>query len=490
MAELSSNARKQQEDDIERLVKCRVRSEIEARKAAEATMKRAVHEARELKKELMIMRQEKEELKAESKKIVLTAATTPAPVVTKDDLQKKLNQEKTKRKELSTQLAQTQRELENAREQSDFHAAELTKQQRQSQDSTQRLQDEVQRRQKECEAQVDEIKKHKAAADEAKRKYQRVAKDKKEELQQLVDENAQLTKRCESLERLTDENVKLRRQLDKAKSHKGGVADEWQRKLDQREQAFLRQEQDNKRLVVEKQAEIESLAAERDALSEKIHELESDAVEMKKDFESRLQQEQARYQDLVTATKQLQERLLTLKEGGRAADKARLEAEARLVREVEMREAAEAAADAVESRTLKLEGQLQVAQDQLERIERALKSKGITLDYLLQHHGSSTTGSGNSHPRTETRRVKEHYEAGPEEPETLTPNSKEPRGTAKPKAAPVMSKSSTKTSLAMDTKPIKATIAGVKPLLTKSKVATARHSNQADREPTPERMRK
>ncbi|OWZ04545.1 hypothetical protein PHMEG_00023537 [Phytophthora megakarya] len=74
MSTLSANARKQKEDDIERLVKCRLRSEIEARKSVESTMKRAVQEARELKKELVLLRQEKEELRLAARK---HAVSTP-----------------------------------------------------------------------------------------------------------------------------------------------------------------------------------------------------------------------------------------------------------------------------------------------------------------------------------------------------------------------------------------------------------------------------
>ncbi|KAG3134673.1 hypothetical protein PC128_g26177, partial [Phytophthora cactorum] len=74
MSTLSANARKQKEEDIERLVKCRLRSEIEARKAVESTMKRAVQEARELKKELVLLRQEKEELRLAARKNVVSAA--------------------------------------------------------------------------------------------------------------------------------------------------------------------------------------------------------------------------------------------------------------------------------------------------------------------------------------------------------------------------------------------------------------------------------
>lgn len=62
---------------LQRLVKCRLRSEIEARKAVESTMKRAVQEARELKKELVLLRQEKEERARLPRRARAVVATSP-----------------------------------------------------------------------------------------------------------------------------------------------------------------------------------------------------------------------------------------------------------------------------------------------------------------------------------------------------------------------------------------------------------------------------
>ncbi|EEY54497.1 uncharacterized protein PITG_08156 [Phytophthora infestans T30-4] len=83
MSTLSTSARKQKEDDIERLVKCRLRSEVEARKAVESTMKRAVQETRELKKELVLLRQEKEELRLAARKNLLSASISSGKETTR-----------------------------------------------------------------------------------------------------------------------------------------------------------------------------------------------------------------------------------------------------------------------------------------------------------------------------------------------------------------------------------------------------------------------
>ncbi|GLD98439.1 hypothetical protein PINS_up007136 [Pythium insidiosum] len=354
-------------------------------------MKRAVQEARELKKELMLMRQEKEEQRSETRKATLAAATTPTPggVTTKEDLQKQLTKEKTKHKELQTEITRLQQALEETTAAAQQRETEWQRQVAEKEKDIEYARQETLQREHEARALQEELKKQRAATEDTKRKLQRATKEKKEELQRLLEENEQLAKRNEELQRHVDDAVKLRRQVDRAKEKQSSVAEEWQRKLEQREQAFLRQEEANRRELLERQQAMDAMQTECQSLRDRVTDLEGELAQQSGQHERRLRDEEKKRDDMLVAMAQLQERLLTLKDAGRAADRARLDAEARLAKETELREIAEAAADAVESRTSKLEQRLCHATEQLAQVERALQKKGITLDYLLKRGGTS-----------------------------------------------------------------------------------------------------
>ncbi|KAJ0412640.1 hypothetical protein ATCC90586_002270 [Pythium insidiosum] len=363
-------------------------------------MKRAVQEARELKKELMVMRQEKEELRSENRKATLTAATTPSPggVTTKEDLHKQLAQEKSKRKELRAEVTRLQQALDDASKAAEQRAVDAQHQVAKLENEVERARQETLQRDQEIRALQEEVKKQRAATEDAKRKLQRAIKDKKDEFQRLLDENEQLAKRNEELQRHVDDTTKLRRQVERAKEKQSSVVEEWQRKLEQREQAFLRQEETNRRELAERQEAMDALRVECQSLRHRIDQLEGELERQSGEHERRLRDEEKKRDDMMMAMAQQQERLLTLKDAGRAADRARLDAEARLAKEAELRETAEAAADAVESRMSNLEQQLSRATEQLAQVDRALQKKGITLEYLLKRVPGPSSNNGGTSP--------------------------------------------------------------------------------------------
>jgi hypothetical protein len=175
-----------------------------------------------------------------------------------------------------------------------------------------------------------------------------------------------------------------------------------------------------------------------------------------------------------------------LKEAGRVADRARLDAEARLAKAETLRETAEAAADAVESRAEKTESQLRDAKQQLEDVERALKKKGITIEYLIKT--TATSGSGTS-KRTSTKEPKGPEESDADEPAAgpaAVPKKKLPTPTG---AAPPLATIKTTAKI----KPNAVCTGPAKPLMAKAKqVLSTSTNNQShiEREPTPERVRK
>ncbi|KAF1330511.1 hypothetical protein FI667_g5100, partial [Globisporangium splendens] len=375
--ELSGNARKLQEEEIEvqlcillstlsitreadscasasldsliqRLVKCRLRSEIEARKAVEATMKRVVHEARELKKELVLLRQEKEELRgeldarrhavsvpsSETKKHgeATTAATKAAEKKFQSQIQK-----------LTAELAEWKANYEQLKSESSDVLQEK------SELLTQR-DHELKQKTKEMAALEDELKKVKFVSEDTKRKYQKAVKEKKEDLQKTLLENEHLARCKETLERQLELLPQLKKRLHYAKDKQSGVVEDWQKRLEQREQAFLRQEEDNKHELVAKQQVIVQLEHEKEELRAQLDELTSNVYENEVAHETKQRQDAEKFELLVTSTKALQEKLLAAMQDVKDAQVAKQIAEETLARESRLRQMADDAADAVEVR--------------------------------------------------------------------------------------------------------------------------------------------
>ncbi|KAF4316265.1 hypothetical protein G195_009867 [Phytophthora kernoviae 00238/432] len=386
MPGMSMNARKQQEEDVERLVKCRLRSEIEARKAVESTMKRAVQEARELKKELVLLRQEKEKLRVAAHKNAVSPppasggkATSRCGQTTPTQNSNKAAELKLKRQiqlltarntELDTAIQELQQQVSELESQKTAALAQSTA--------------DVAERGQEIVALQSELRKAKLAADETKRKCQKLVKEKKEEAQRALQENEQLERCTKTLQSQLALLPQLKRQLEHAKEKRADVAEVWQKKLEQRDQAFLREEEASKRKLAESTAQVEQLSEEKHDLLERLKELESKLHGIDNNHKTELRHEALRFDELEAATKQLREELLAAQFVSEEAERAEVVARETQAQETRLRQLAEDAADAVEARAENAERDLVQARAQLGRLEDALKARGVTLDYLLK----------------------------------------------------------------------------------------------------------
>ncbi|KAF0702869.1 hypothetical protein AaE_015663, partial [Aphanomyces astaci] len=218
-----------QEDDVERLVKCRTRSEVEARKAAESTMKRAMKEATELKKELMILRKEKED----------SERATTAPVVSKPDTKRALSDDSVKKlakrdKEIEAlKEALAQKDVENNALQGTMQT--ISQRLEQASQDVQRLSDENAVAVETAKKTLTDLRQAKSSLDELKRKHQKAAKDWKDERHALVAENAQLTQRQDELQSAAGQSAQLKKQLAQARDRLTSIAHEYEERQLERE---------------------------------------------------------------------------------------------------------------------------------------------------------------------------------------------------------------------------------------------------------------
>ncbi|RLN51428.1 hypothetical protein BBJ29_009813, partial [Phytophthora kernoviae] len=379
MPGMSVNVRKQQEEDVERLVKCRLRSEIEARKAVESTMKRAVQEARELKKELVLLRQEKEELRVAAHKNAVSpppasggketsrcGQTTPTQNSNKAaelKLKRQIQLLTARNTELDTAIQELQQQVSELESQKTAALAQSTA--------------DVAERGQEIVALQSELRKAKLAADETKRKCQKLVKEKKEEAQRALQENEQLGRCTKTLQSQLALLPQLKRQLEHAKEKRADVAEVWQKKLEQRDQAFLREEEASKRKLAESTAQVEQLSEEKHDLLERLKELESKLHGIDNNHKTELRHEALRFDELEAVTKQLREELLAAQIVSEEAGRAEVVARETQAQETRLRQLAEDAADAVEARAENAERDLAQAQAQLGRLEDALKARGV-----------------------------------------------------------------------------------------------------------------
>ncbi|EGZ16821.1 hypothetical protein PHYSODRAFT_346022 [Phytophthora sojae] len=382
--QLSANARKQQEEDIERLVKCRLRSEIEARKAVESTMKRAVQEARELKKELVLLRQEKEELRAAAQKSAGSSGNESARNRSNDSQAGKQSSSKAAELKLKQQiqtLTARNKEIEAAMDELQQRVSEIESQNASITDQSAAA---LAKKDQEIATLQEALKKSKLAVDETKRKCQKLLKEKREEMERALQENEQLARNAKKLQGQLALLPQLKKKLEHAKENRADVAEVWQKKLEQRDQAFLREEEASKQKLAESVAQITKLVDEKLELREKVDELEHRLRNIVSKHKSELSQESRRMEALEASVIQLKEKLVAAAAAAQEAERAEVVTRETQEQETRLRQLAEDAADAVEIRAEKAERDLAQARMQLDRLEEALKARGVTLDYLLK----------------------------------------------------------------------------------------------------------
>ncbi|KAF1775936.1 hypothetical protein GQ600_17268 [Phytophthora cactorum] len=376
MSTLSANARKQKEEDIERLVKCRLRSEIEARKAVESTMKRAVQEARELKKELVLLCQEKEELRLAARKNVVSAPGSGGKEATRGgsagatETTRLIQHLTVRNTDLETNTNELQQQVSDLEAQKAVEVTQLTA--------------DLEEKDREITSLRAELKKTKIAVDETKRKCQKMLKEKREEAQRALQENEQLARCTKTLQSQLALLPQLKKQLEHAKEKRADVVEVWQKKLEQRDEAFLREEEVSKQKLAESAAQIDELRDEKEQLQTRLEELERKLCNMNTNHQTELRHEAQRLVLLESTSKELQEKLLEAETATREAEQAEVVARETREQETRLRQLAEDAADAVEVRAEKAERDSEQAQRQLNRLEEVLKARGVTLDYLLK----------------------------------------------------------------------------------------------------------
>lgn len=372
-------------------------------------MKRAVQEARELKKELVLLRQEKDEMRAAMRKQVLTgtsaavdsdgcetarsahtgsAAATAAATAAKT-AEKKLQRKVDKLSEENAQLLERSQELER-------QVASLEQQNETAVSIAEESSGELKSTRRELALAQDESKKAKSATEELKRKYQKMLKEKKDEVQRALQENEQLSRCAETLEKQLEVLPQLKKQLQLAKDKSAGVSDEWQRKMEQRNEAFLQQEDANKQKLVAAAAEVSQLLEKKQTLQEHIDELRERLAASEAELEAESRASSERITKLEVAVQRLQEKRLAAEEVAKEAEQARAIAEETQAQETRLRQLAEDAADAVEIRAEKSEQQLEQMKTRLTQLENALKARGITFDYLLKAGAASDNNASSA----------------------------------------------------------------------------------------------
>ncbi|RLN25784.1 hypothetical protein BBJ28_00011857 [Nothophytophthora sp. Chile5] len=351
-------------------------------------MKRAVQEARELKKELVLLRQEKEQLRAAAQKNVVSTPgsgrtnarpkAAGAPTATSDVSVTSSNKAvELKLKQQIRNLTAEKSELESSAQELQQKVSQLEQQKKATiSQATAALAE----KQQEVLALQDELNKLKQVADETKRKCQKMLRDKREETQRALQENEQLARCTKTLQSQLGLLPQLKKQLEHANEKRVGAAESWQKKLEQRDQAFLREEAASKRKEAESATQISQLQEEKHEMQERLEDLELQLRGIDGKQQASLRHEA----QLAVATKRLQEELSVARDAVAEAERAQDVARETQLQETRLRQLAEAAADAVEVRAEKAEHELARAQTQLERLEEALRTRGVTLDYLLR----------------------------------------------------------------------------------------------------------
>ncbi|KAI9979823.1 hypothetical protein PInf_027824 [Phytophthora infestans] len=411
MSTLSTSARKQKEDDIERLVKCRLRSEVEARKALESTMKRAVQETRELKKELVLLRQEKEELRLAARKNLLSASISSGKETTRggsagpnrDNQSGKQGSNKTVELKLRQQIHHLTARNSNLETRTNELQQQVSDLEAQKAAEVAQFTANLEEKDHKVTSLHAELKKTKTAVDETKRRCQKMLKEEREKAQRALQENEQLVCCTKTLQSQLALLPQLKRRLEYAKEKRANAVEVWQKKLEKRDQAFLREEDASKQKLAESAAHIAELSDEKEKLQVQVEELEQKLRDVDSNHQTEMRHEANRLAELESATGQLQEKLLKAETAIREAEQAEIVARETQEQETRLRQLAEDAADAVDVRAEKAEQDLAQAQMQLSRLEEALKARGVTLAYLLKQQTPVSLASRSSSTKSTSK---------------------------------------------------------------------------------------
>ncbi|OQR93578.1 hypothetical protein ACHHYP_02435 [Achlya hypogyna] len=359
-----------QDDDVERLVKCRVRSEVEARKAAETSMKRAMKEATELKKELMIMRREKEELLDRTK---VTEVTAPKSVrQPTDDLLKKLA-----RRDKEIELCkQSLIEKEAAAEASAAQVQQLQTLLERAGVTSAALQQQADEAMDAAKKAAIELRQLKLSSDETKKKLQKSIKELKEEKQTLVAENAQLTQRLDEAASANAQTSQLKKQLQQARERLATIVADHDARVGQlaashaaamQELSAAHDREISRQLQAQAASHANELAEKLEATS-MVSQIEKEKEQVRADAHRRLQEE-------LQIEKEENVDLLQHEKDAAVAAKAKAE---------EWSAKAEKAADACEAQALKFKEEWMALDEKLAVVDGALRRRGISMDFLLK----------------------------------------------------------------------------------------------------------
>ncbi|OQR82059.1 hypothetical protein THRCLA_23249 [Thraustotheca clavata] len=440
-----STPRSIQEDDIERLVKCRVRSEVEARKAAETTMKRAMKEATELKKELMLMRKEKAEwrfvvdLVCQSNEIASSQRTTEAPPKSvkhsSDDLLKKLN----RREKDIEQLNQTLLDKDAAIEGGNQQQLQLQTQLDKATSASIELQRQLDEANESNKKTIMELRQQKLASEEARKKYQKNIKDLKDEKQQLVAENTQLTQRLEDSTSANAQTNQLKKQLQQARERLSTVVQEQDIRMQQLsgnhslavQELTKEHEEELKNQAQKLNEKYENDIQEKVQATSMLSQIEKEKEQVRADALRRLQEElkieKEENVDLLQTVKSLQDKLRLVSEMLCEADRAKAEAEAEKERVMTMSSKLEHAADVCEAQAQKYKEEWIALEEKLAVVDAALRRRGISMEFLLKKKPSGNNNTeGDEEVAKSTKPLKKEIKKKSQEPELRDESDKKP----------------------------------------------------------------
>ncbi|GMF39562.1 unnamed protein product [Phytophthora fragariaefolia] len=262
-------------------------------------MKRAVLEARRLKRELALLRQEKDELRiAAQKSPGSDGKNSAAEILLKQQIQTLTAQNK----ELEARM-------------SEFQQQDMSLESRAT-DTSSASKD------KKIAALENELMNIKLVAAETERKCQKLLEDKREEARRALHENEQLARCTKTLQSQLALLPQLKRQLERANEKRDYMAKVWQKKLEQREQAFLQEEETSKQKIAESAALIAKLAEGKQELQVKLNNLELKLGKLDCNHTGELSQECRGMDELETSMNQLHETIVesTSQVAGRAGN--------------------------------------------------------------------------------------------------------------------------------------------------------------------------
>ncbi|KAF0682551.1 Aste57867_25349 [Aphanomyces stellatus] len=337
----------------------------------------------QLKKELMILRKEKEDGER-----ARSAPTTSKPEKKpSDDVLKKL----AKRDKEVDSLKQVIADNETTCDVLQGEKLAMARRLEQNEQELQSLREEHAGALETAKKAAMDLRQTKLSYDELKRKYQKVTKELKDEKSTLATENAQLVQRQDELQAASTNTAQLKKQLAQARERLSSIVHEFEERQREKEKAHAATVES---LEASWRVKLEESSAKRDVDITAQVQRAKEAIEATQASKvtrlaEELHLEKEENVDLLQTVKSLQDKLKVLTDVVREAELAKKEATADAAHAHELCAKAEEAADACESQARKYKGEWAALDEKVHLIDNALKLRGISVEFLLKKSGNN-----------------------------------------------------------------------------------------------------